>query len=78
MIMKALKRNYGHRNTILFVVFSLVYLQAIYSLSLGLSLLETETLKVFLRGHYLILSLSLVSIYMILTMKKHSEKKIQA
>jgi hypothetical protein len=72
--MKALKRNYGHRNTIFFLVFSIVYLQAIYSLSLGLSVIEAETFKMFFKSHYLILSLVLLSIYMILTMKKHSEK----
>jgi hypothetical protein len=52
----------------------MVYLQAIYSLSQGLSLMEVETLRMFFKSHYLILSMGLVSIYMILTMKKHSEK----
>jgi hypothetical protein len=56
----------------------MVYLQAIYSLSQGLSLIEVETLKMFLKTHYFILSLSLISIYMILAMKKHSEKVLFA
>lgn len=72
--MKVLKRNYGHRNVILFLLFSMVYLQAIYSLSLGLSVLGLESVELFIKNHYLILSLNLVTVYMILTLRKHSDK----
>lgn len=72
--MKILKRNYEHRNLILFLVFSLVYLQAIYSLSQGQSVLTQASVKSFFLNHYLILALTTVTIYMIINIKKYSDK----
>lgn len=75
-LMKVLKRNYEHRNLILFLLFSLVYLQAIYSLSRGESVLNINSIKVFFQEHYLILGISLVTIYMVSKVKKHSDKTL--
>lgn len=74
--MKVLKRNYEHRNLILFLIFSLVYLQAIYSLSRGESILNVEALKSFLKNHYLILAANLITIFMVVKIKKHSDKML--
>ena len=72
--MKILKRNYEHRNLILFLIFSMVYLQAIYSLSQGQSLLNQAAIKSFFTNHLAILLLTLATIYMVLNIKKHSDK----
>ena len=74
--MKVLKRNYEHRNLILFLIFSLVYLQAIYSLSRGESILNIETLKTFFKNHYIILAVNLMTIFMVVKIKKHSDKML--
>ncbi|MEA9354863.1 hypothetical protein SHI21_01530 [Bacteriovorax sp. PP10] len=74
--MKVLKRNYEHRNLILFLIFSLVYLQAIYSLSRGESILNIEALKTFLKNHYFILAVNLITIFMVVRIKKHSDKML--
>jgi hypothetical protein len=74
--MKVLKRNYEHRNLILFLISSLVYLQAIYSLSRGESILNIEALKAFFENHYVILAVNLVTIYMVVKIKKHSDKML--
>lgn len=74
--MKVLKRNYEHRNLILFLIFSLVYLQAIYSLSRGESILNIEALKTFLKNHYIILVVNLITIFMVVKIKKHSDKML--
>lgn len=71
--MKILKRNYGHRNLILFLVLSLFYLQAIYSLSIGRSVFSFLSFKSFLTNQYIILILSVVAGYMVLKIKKFSE-----
>lgn len=72
--MKILKRNYEHRNLILFLILSMVYLQAIYSLSHGETILSLGALKSFFKNHYLILAVNLITIYMVVTIKKHSDK----
>jgi hypothetical protein len=74
--MKILKRNYEHRNLILFLIFSMVYLQAIYSLSHGESILTLEAARSFLKNHYLILAVNFITLYMIIKIKKHSDKML--
>lgn len=74
--MKILRRNYEHRNLILFLIFSLIYLQAIYSLSKGVSLISLDGAKTFLGNHSFILALTAVTLYMIVTVKKHSDKML--
>lgn len=74
--MRVFKRNYEHRNLILFLILSLVYLQAIYSLSRGESALDVGTVQFFLKNHYLILAVNLVTIYMVINIKKHSDKML--
>lgn len=71
--MKILKRNYGHRNLIIFLILSLVYLQAIFSLSNGLSLFSITSLRSFFVDHYLILALTALTSYMVMKIKKYSE-----
>ncbi|MDO9182837.1 MAG: hypothetical protein Q7U04_10540 [Bacteriovorax sp.] len=71
--MKILKRNYGHRNLILFLILSLIYLHAIYSLSMGQSLLSLLSAKSFFTNHYLIISLTIITSLMVLKIKKYSE-----
>jgi hypothetical protein len=71
--MKILKRNYGHRNLIVFLILSLVYLQAIYSLSNGHSIFSMQSLRLFFLSHYLILALTLITAYMVIKIKKWSE-----
>ncbi|MBC7427530.1 MAG: hypothetical protein H7336_02890 [Bacteriovorax sp.] len=72
--MKILKRNYEHRNLILFLIFSLVYLQAIYSLSQGQTLLNISSIKSFFGHHYLIFILTLITLFMVVNIKKQSDK----
>jgi len=71
--MKILKRNYEHRNLIIFLFLSLIYLQAISSLSEGLSLFSLASLKSFFINHYLIIALTLVAAFMVTRLKKFSE-----
>jgi hypothetical protein len=71
--MKILKRNYGHRNLIIFLILSLVYLQAIYSLSNGQSLFSLASLRSFFVNHYLILALTILAGYMVMKIKRFSE-----
>lgn len=71
--MKILKRNYGHRNLILFLILSLVYLQAIYSLSNGRTIFSMLSLRSFFLDHYLIIALTAVTTFMVLKIKKFSE-----
>ena len=71
--MKILKRNYGHRNLILFLFLSLVYLQAIYSLSIGRSLFSLVSLRSFFIDHYIIIFLTIVTSLMVMKIKKYSE-----
>lgn len=72
--MKIIRRNYEHRNLIIFLVFSMIYLQAIYSLSRGESILNLEVIKTFFFNHYFILGVNLITIFMVSTLKKHSDK----
>lgn len=72
--MKILRRNYEHRNLIIFLIFSMVYLQAIYSLSRGESVLDLAVLKTFFFSHYFILAVNLITIFMVAKLKKHSDK----
>lgn len=71
--MKILKRNYEHRNLLVFLFLSLIYLQAISSLSEGISLFTLESLKSFFLNNYIILVLTLTASYMVLKLKKYSE-----
>lgn len=71
--MKILKRNYEHRNLIIFLFLSLVYLQAISSLSAGLSLFSLASIKSFLMDHYLIIALTFITAYLVTKLKKFSE-----
>lgn len=71
--MKILKRNYGHRNLMIFLVLSLVYLQAIASLAHGNSLFSLIGLRSFFIDHYIVLLLTVISAYMIVKIKKYSQ-----
>lgn len=71
--MKILKRNYGHRNLIVFLILSLVYLQAIYSLSNGRSIFSLLSLRTFFFDNYLILALTALTAFMVVKLKKYSE-----
>lgn len=71
--MKILKRNYSHRNLILFLVLSLVYLQAIYSLSSGRTLFSLDTFRKLSIDQYLIFALTGITCFMIMKIKKFSE-----
>lgn len=74
--MKILKRNYEHRNVAFFLIFSMIYLQVLSALSTGSSIFEMEQLKIFFNSHYIILSIALITFYMIVRMKRHSEKML--
>ncbi len=71
--MKILKRNYGHRNLIIFLVLSLIYLQAVSSLSYGRSIFSMASLRSFFLDHPFIIFLTLVTGYMVTSVKKYSE-----
>ena len=71
--MKILKRNYGHRNLIIFLVLSLVYLQAIYSLSNGLTFFSMASFHSFFVNHYFIFIITAIAAYMVMKIKKFSE-----
>jgi hypothetical protein len=70
--MKILKRNYTHRNLFVFLVLSLIYLQAIYSLSRGISILSIDGLKSVILNNYFIISMTAVALYSIYKIKKRS------
>ena len=70
--MKILKRNYEHRNLILFIILSLVYLQTIYSLSSGISIIGAESIGSFFNNHYLIFTFGIVTMLVIIKVKKYS------
>lgn len=72
--MKILKRNYKVRNLIFFLILSMVYLQAIYSLSRGESLFTLEALRSFFANHYLIFSITVITACMVGSLKKQSDK----
>lgn len=71
--MKILSRNYGHRNLIVFLILSLVYLQAIHSLAIGRSLFSFISLRSFALDHYFVLTLTAITGYMVSKVKKYSE-----
>ncbi len=71
--MKILKRNYGHRNLILFLTLSLVYLHAIASLARGNSLFSTIAIRSFFVDHFIIIFLTAIAGYMIVKIKKYSQ-----
>jgi len=72
--MKILKRNFEHRNVIVFLILSVFYLQAIYALSKGISFYGLEALRVLLKEHSIILGLVVLTVFTILKVKKHSDK----
>lgn len=72
--MKILKRNFEHRNIIIFLIFSLIYLQAIYSLSSGISFFGIQSLSSFFKEHALILTVVAFAVYTVVKVKKHSDK----
>lgn len=71
--MKILKRNYEHRNLILFIILSLVYLQIIYSLSNGTSIIGKESIGSFFSNHYLIFSFGILTLLIVMKVKKYSD-----
>ena len=71
--MKILKRNYGHRNLILFLILSLVYLQAIHSLSIGRTFYSLLSLKSFFFDHYFIGIFTAIAGIMVIKIKKYSD-----
>lgn len=71
--MKILKRNYGHRNLIIFLILSLVYLQSVSSLSHGNSLFSLLSLRSFFIDHYIILLLTAITSFMVIKIKKYSQ-----
>jgi hypothetical protein len=71
--MKILKRNYGHRNLLVFLALSLVYLQAIASLAVGRSLFSIPSLRSFFIEHYLILAGTIITGFFVTRLKKYSE-----
>jgi hypothetical protein len=71
--MKILKRNYIHRNLIVFLLLSLVYLEAIASLAHGDSLFSIARLKDFFLNHYLVFMVTLLSVYTAIAFKKYSK-----
>ncbi len=72
--MKILNRNYEHRNLILFVFLSQIYLQTIYSLSYGISAISLDSFQLFFTNHYFIFFSGLVTVMMVMSGKKHSDK----
>lgn len=74
--MKILKRNFEHRNVIIFLIFSVVYLQAIYSLSRGISFYGAESLTGFFGEHIIILILAAFTIFSIVKVYRHSDKAL--
>ncbi len=71
--MKILKRNYGHRNLIIFLILSMIYLHSIYSLSQGRSLFTTLSFRSFFIEHYLILLVTMITWHMVMNIKKYSK-----
>lgn len=74
VVVKILRRNFGHRNLIIFLVFSMVYLQAIYSLSLGVSLFSAEAIKSLFLNHYVLLLMCVGTIFLVYRANKISDK----
>lgn len=72
--MKILKRNFEHRNVIIFLILSVIYLQAVYALSKGISFYGIDSLGALLKEHAIILSLVALTIFSIINVFKHSDK----
>jgi len=71
--MKILKRNYGHRNLILFLILSLIYLQTIHSLSIGRTFFSLVSIKSFIFDHYFVGILTAIAGIMVINIKKYSD-----
>lgn len=71
--MKILKRNYEHRNLLVFIVLSQVYLQTIYSLSNGISIISAESIRSFFSNHYFIFSFGILTMLIVMKVKKYSD-----
>ena len=54
----------------------MIYLQAIYSLSQGVSLLALTSAKSFFSNHSFIIVLLAITLYMVVNVKKHSDKML--
>lgn len=72
--MKILKRNFEHRNVIIFLILSVIYLQAVYALSKGISFYGIDSLGALVREHIIILGLVALTIFSIVKVIKHSDK----
>ncbi len=68
-----LKRNYTHRNLVIFLFLSLIYLEAIGSLAVGDSLFTLARAKDFFTNHYIVLATTLLSVYTAIKFKKYSQ-----
>ncbi len=71
--MKILKRNYTHRNLIIFLILSLVYLQAIAALSSGQTIFSPQEFSSFIKNNYFILISTSVAFYTVVKIKKYSD-----
>jgi hypothetical protein len=72
--MKVLKRNHEQRNLIIFLILSMVYIQALYSLAQGQSIITLQAIEIFFKNNYITFTLAMTSIFMIARLKKHSDK----
>ncbi len=76
--MKIIKRNFEHRNIIIFLIFSVFYLQAVYSLSKRVSIFGVESLKALANENWFILAIVALTIFSIVKVKKYSDKLLLA
>ena len=76
--MKIIKRNFEHWNVIIFLIFSVIYLQAVYSLSKRVSIFGLESLHALVYENWFILAIVALTIFSIVKVKKSSDKLLLA
>lgn len=76
--MNILKRNYIHRNVLLFLVFTIFYMHALDCLAYGVSIASFEAMNLINYKHVFIWFLVLMSFFSIFFVRKHSEKFLLA
>lgn len=71
--MKILKRNYTHRNVLLFLLFTIFYLHSLDCLAHGISIIDVASVGSIGLTHVFLWGLILVTFFMVYFVRKHSE-----
>lgn len=72
-MVKIIKRDFNLTNTLAFIILSIIFICAIQSLSLGVSLFSFNTIKLVLIGNFFVFGLFLLTVFMVGKFKKNSQ-----